>query len=72
MISRDQNRANVIIWSIANETPHSAERDTFLSRLAKKARQLDDSRLISPASRTTTTAKASSATRVRRRKPSTC
>ena len=49
MISRDQNRANVIIWSIANETPHSAERDTFLSRLAKKARQLDDSRLISMA-----------------------
>ena len=49
MISRDQNRANVIIWSIANETPHSAERDTFLSRLAKHARQLDDSRLISMA-----------------------
>ena len=49
MISRDQNRANVIIWSIANETPHSAERDTFLSHLAKKARQLDDSRLISMA-----------------------
>jgi beta-galactosidase/beta-glucuronidase len=27
MIRRDKNRANVIIWSIANETPHSAERD---------------------------------------------
>lgn len=49
MIRRDQNRANVIIWSIANETPHSAERDLFLSRLAKQARQLDDSRLISMA-----------------------
>ena len=49
MISRDQNRANVIIWSIANETPHSTERDTFLSCLAKHARQLDDSRLISMA-----------------------
>ncbi|MBQ8988941.1 MAG: beta-glucuronidase [Bacteroidaceae bacterium] len=49
MILRDQNRANVIIWSIANETPHSAERDSFLSRLAKKARQLDGSRLISMA-----------------------
>ena len=49
MIARDQNRANVIIWSIANETPHSAERDHFLSRLAKEARRLDGSRLISMA-----------------------
>lgn len=49
MISRDQNRANVIIWSIANETPHSAERDMFLGNLARHARQLDDTRLISMA-----------------------
>lgn len=49
MIRRDQNRANVIIWSIANETPHSAERDHFLSRLAQQARELDDTRLISMA-----------------------
>ena len=49
MISRDQNRANVIIWSIANETPHSAQRDQFLSRLARHARSLDSTRLISMA-----------------------
>ena len=49
MIRRDQNRANVIIWSIANETPHSPERDLFLSRLAKHARSLDSLRLISMA-----------------------
>ena len=49
MIHRDYNRANVIIWSIANETPHSAERDAFLSRLAKHARSLDNTRLISMA-----------------------
>ena len=49
MIARDQNRANVIIWSIANETPHSAERDQFLGNLAKHARQLDPTRLISMA-----------------------
>jgi beta-glucuronidase len=49
MILRDQNRANVIIWSIANETPHSEDRDTFLSRLAQRARSLDDTRLISMA-----------------------
>ena len=49
MIRRDHNRANVIIWSIANETPHSAERDAFLSGLAKQARSLDNTRLISMA-----------------------
>ena len=49
MILRDQNRANIIIWSIANETPHSAERDQFLGNLAKYARTLDDTRLISMA-----------------------
>lgn len=49
MIRRDHNRANVIIWSIANETPHSAERDDFLGRLAQYARSQDSTRLISMA-----------------------
>ena len=49
MILRDQNRANIIIWSIANETPHSAERDQFLGNLAKYARTMDNTRLISMA-----------------------
>jgi beta-glucuronidase len=49
MIERDQNRANVIIWSIANETPHSDARDKFLSSLAKYARNRDNTRLISMA-----------------------
>ncbi len=49
MIERDINRANVIIWSIANETPHGPERDAFLGRLATYARSLDDTRLISMA-----------------------
>lgn len=49
MISRDHNRANIIIWSIANETPHSPERDTFLGNLAQYARSLDNTRLISMA-----------------------
>ena len=49
MIARDHNRANVIIWSIANETPHSAERDQFLGRLARYARSQDSTRLISMA-----------------------
>ena len=49
MIARDKNRANIIIWSIANETPHSAERDDFLGRLALYARTQDNTRLISMA-----------------------
>ena len=49
MIARDHNRANIIIWSIANETPHSAQRDQFLGRLAKYARSQDSTRLISMA-----------------------
>ena len=49
MISRDQNRCNVIIWSIANETPHSAERDRFLSNLSKQAHEMDSTRLVSMA-----------------------
>lgn len=49
MIARDKNRACVVIWSIANETPHSEPRDKFLGSLASYARSQDDSRLISMA-----------------------
>ena len=49
MIKRDHNRAAIIIWSLANETPHSNARDSFLSRLATTARQQDSTRLISMA-----------------------
>lgn len=49
MITRDKNRANVIIWSIANETPVSDERLNFLSRLAKKTREMDNTRLVAAA-----------------------
>ena len=49
LISRDKNRAATIIWSIANETPHSDARDKFLGNLATSARQQDPTRLISMA-----------------------
>ena len=49
MINRDKNRANVIIWSIANETPRSKIRDKFLSQLSIYAKSLDNTRLISMA-----------------------
>jgi len=50
VIARDQNRAAVIIWSIANETPITPERNAFLKTMAEYARSLDSSRLISAAS----------------------
>ncbi|WP_430815299.1 glycoside hydrolase family 2 protein [Carboxylicivirga sp. RSCT41] len=49
IISRDKNRASVIIWSMANETPQSEARFQFLSKLAQTTRQLDNTRLISAA-----------------------
>ncbi len=49
IITRDKNRANIIIWSVANETPKSPERYNFLSRLTAKARSLDKTRFISAA-----------------------
>jgi len=49
MITRDKNRASVILWSVANETPPSDERFTFLSRLVAKAREMDNTRLITAA-----------------------
>ena len=49
MINRDKNRCAVIIWSIANETPHSDARDRFLGDLATHAREMDGTRLLSMA-----------------------
>jgi beta-glucuronidase len=48
-IARDHNRAAVILWSVANETPVKPERLTFLTQLVKDARELDSTRLISSA-----------------------
>ena len=49
MIARDHNRAAVILWSVANETPVKPERLTFLTQLAQDARELDSTRLITSA-----------------------
>lgn len=49
LISRDYNRASVIIWSVGNENPDSDERYSFMSRLAEHARQADKTRKISAA-----------------------
>lgn len=56
MITRDRNRAAVILWSMSNETPKSPERNAFLQELIKTARALDPTRLITTATNQTTTA----------------
>lgn len=48
-ITRDKNRAAVIIWSMANETPPSDARNSFIINLIHHARSLDSTRLISAA-----------------------
>ena len=49
MIGRDQNRASVFAWSVANETPVSEARTRFLKSLVDEARGLDGTRLVSAA-----------------------
>ncbi len=49
MIQRDKNRASVVLWSVANETPNTPERLKFLTNLINKARTMDSSRLITAA-----------------------
>ncbi len=49
MIVRDRNRASVILWSVANETPEIATRLSFLEAVIKEIRLLDPSRLITAA-----------------------
>ncbi|MEO5492860.1 MAG: glycoside hydrolase family 2 TIM barrel-domain containing protein [Sphingomonas sp.] len=48
-ILRDRNRASIAIWSVANETPVTDARNTFLRTLVKDVRALDDTRLVSAA-----------------------
>jgi beta-glucuronidase len=49
MISRDKNRASVILWSVANETPRGDARLKFLTTLVERARALDSTRLVTAA-----------------------
>lgn len=49
MITRDHNRAALIIYSIANETPISVARNRFLRRLSQVAHSSDSTRLVSAA-----------------------
>jgi beta-glucuronidase len=49
MITRDKNRASVIIWSMANETPVSPDRTEFLKKLIATTRSMDPVRFVSAA-----------------------
>lgn len=48
-IVRDRNRASIVLWSVANETPIGDRRNVFLRTLIADVRALDDSRLVTAA-----------------------
>jgi len=49
MMTRDHNRASLIIYSMANETPISGMRNRFIRRLIQDAHFADPTRLVSAA-----------------------
>ncbi|SEA20323.1 beta-glucuronidase [Arachidicoccus rhizosphaerae] len=49
MITRDHNRASIIVWSVGNETPVSPARTDFMHQLIDQAHQLDRTRMVSAA-----------------------
>jgi beta-glucuronidase len=49
MIRRDRNKASIVLWSVANETPNTEARTKYLTTMADLARQLDSTRLITAA-----------------------
>jgi beta-glucuronidase len=48
-IRRDRDKASVILWSIANETPNNPTRTAFLTRSAEFVHQEDPTRLVTAA-----------------------
>ena len=49
MIRRDRDKASVILWSVANETPATPARTAFLTTLVGDAHKLDPNRLVTAA-----------------------
>jgi len=49
MVTRDKNRASIIIWSVGNETPVSPVRTEFMHNLILSAKALDSTRMVSAA-----------------------
>ena len=48
-ISRDRNRAAIVLWSVANETPVNDARNQFLRKLVQEVRTMDPTRLVTAA-----------------------
>jgi beta-glucuronidase len=49
IIRRDRDKASVIFWSVANETPVTPARNTFLQAMIASARAQDSTRLVTAA-----------------------
>lgn len=49
LITRDYNRASVIIWSVGNENDDTDDRLSFMGRLAACAHSMDPTRMVSAA-----------------------
>jgi len=49
IITRDHDRASIVLWSLSNETPPGPARTEFLRTMAEFARNLDPSRLLTSA-----------------------
>ena len=49
LVQRDQNRASVVVWSVANETPLSSSRMEFLNTLLSEIEAIDSTRLTTAA-----------------------
>ena len=49
MIRRDRNKASIILWSVANETPNTEARTKYLTTMVDLAHQLDPTRLVTAA-----------------------
>lgn len=49
MVTRDRNRASIIIWSVGNETPVTEARTLFMSKLVAKTKEMDQSRIVAAA-----------------------
>lgn len=54
MIRRDRNKASVVLWSVANETPNTPARLTFLKSLISTAHAEDPTRPVTAALLVTT------------------
>ena len=49
MIRRDRDKASVVLWSVANETPNNEARTQYLMEMASLTHQLDPTRLVTAA-----------------------